>query len=266
MPNKVESRFPLMVAKNVSFSYGSKCILDNVSLQIHPGEIVALLGENGAGKSTLLQLLLGLEKPYRGEIRIKGKQVSSYRRKELACHVAYVSQHHESPFPYKVKDVVAMGCFCHSGLLSPCSEEDHQLVMTLLENFEISHLAERPYTQISGGERQMVLMCRALAQGANILVLDEPASALDFGHQARLLAQLKRLTSQNVAVLMSTHHPQHAQAVADRAILLKNGSLVSEGNPKVTLTDEVIAELYGLSADELALVMPQLVIKESRYA
>ncbi|WPC72313.1 ABC transporter ATP-binding protein [Vibrio porteresiae] len=253
--DKAYQSVPLLTARHLAFSYGQTPLISDVSLQVAQGEIVSLLGANGAGKSTLLQLLLGFLTPQQGEILLGDKPMNNMSRQELASHIAYVPQYHQCPFPYKVHEIIEMGCFARNGFLGKQSKEDRSRALTLLEEFQIAHLAHRAYTHISGGERQLVLLCRALMQGAKLLLLDEPASALDFGHQARFLGQLKRLTQRGISVLMSTHHPQHAQAIAQRVVLLAEGRLIQQGTPKEVLTCAAMAKLYGLSAQELALVM-----------
>ncbi|MFM2481407.1 ABC transporter ATP-binding protein [Celerinatantimonas sp. YJH-8] len=244
----------MLSARQVVFGYGAHPVLKGVSVSLKRGEILALLGANGCGKSTLLQLLLGLAKPQQGQVWLCGKPLADYSRKALSKLMAYVPQHHVCPFPYRVREVVAMGQFSQNGLFGHSSSEQRQQIEALLERFHIEHLANRPYTEISGGERQMVLLCRAILQGASLLILDEPASALDFGHQARLLSQLKELSLQGYSVVMTTHHPQHAQVVADRVVLMKQGEVLCQGHPSQVLSERQLATLYDLSLNELRLV------------
>lgn len=245
-------RAPLLYADNLAFHYDDHEVLNSVSVDVFAGEVLALLGPNGTGKSTLLKLLLGLTQPSRGSVGLGGTPLTQLSRRTIAGQIAYVPQHHVSPFPYSVRQVVAMGRFHHSGLLGRSSQRDALVVEQVLQRLRIDHLAGRPYTQISGGERQLALVGRALVQGANILMLDEPASALDFGHQARLLAELRQLADDGYAVVMTTHHPHHARMIADRALLLKNGIVNAVGSPAEVLTPVAIQQLYDLSEQELA--------------
>ncbi|WP_052074594.1 ABC transporter ATP-binding protein [Shewanella mangrovi] len=242
----------LLRAQQLTYGYGQRQVLNGVSLDIRAGEVLALLGPNGTGKSTLLKLLLGLYTAASGEVYIGQNALSEMTRREIAGHIAYVPQHHVSPFPYTVRQVVAMGRFHAGGVFGRMSERDSELVQQVLERLQIIHLAERRYTEISGGEQQLALVCRALVQGAKILMLDEPASALDFGHQARLLAQLRQLAEEGYAVVMTTHHPHHARMIAHRAVMLKSGLVMANGAPADILTPEAIQQLYDLSAQELA--------------
>lgn len=242
----------ILDAAGIAFSYRSQPVLKGVDLAVREGEIIALLGANGAGKSTLLRVLLGLERPSAGLVLLHGRPVSGYSRREISRRMAYVPQTHVCPFPYSVREVVAMGRFGRTGLLGRSGVGDRAAVDLWLERLEIAHLADRPYTQISGGERQLALLARALVQGANLLVLDEPASALDFGHQTRLLAQVGALARDGFAVVMSTHHPDHALMTASRAVLLKDGTVMADGKPGDVLDARAIERLYGVSRADLA--------------
>ncbi|WOT05892.1 ABC transporter ATP-binding protein [Shewanella youngdeokensis] len=242
---------PLLQCSGLTFSRVNRLLLDRISLEINPGEVVALLGPNGAGKSTLMRLLLGLEDASAGEVLVDGKPLQDYNRRDLATRVAYVPQSHVSPFPYSVRQVVALGRLCSTGLLGAMRPKDHLVIDEQLQRLQIFHLAERPYTEISGGERQLVLLARALAQEATLLLLDEPASALDFGHQARLLMKLKQLSEEGLAVVMTTHHPHHARMIADRALLLRDGQLLDQGKPQEVLNRSTMRALYGISELEL---------------
>ncbi|WP_115717564.1 ABC transporter ATP-binding protein [Gallaecimonas mangrovi] len=245
----------LLTAKKLNFGYGKGAVLTDVSLEVKPGQVLALLGANGAGKSTLLRLLLGLEKPSSGEVLLAGRPLAKMPRRDIAKHLAYVPQHHVSPFPYLVEEVVAMGLFHQSGLFGRQGETAKARALAELDRFHLSHLAKRPYTQISGGQRQLVLMCRALMQGAKLLLLDEPASALDFGHQARLLTHLQSLAEQGFAVLMSSHHPQHAAAISQQVLMLKNGRVMAQGPTEQTLTAANISTLYDMTQSDLQRIL-----------
>lgn len=249
---------PVMTASHIRFGYDKRIVLEDVSFSVKLGEVVALLGANGAGKSTLMRILLGLQAPQGGEVRLKDKPLSAYHRRDLARLMAYVPQYHICPFPYCVREVVAMGCYTRSGMFGRTSAGDEDAIMAELARFQIADLADRPYTEISGGERQLVLLCRAILQGAKLLILDEPASALDFGHQARLLAKLRDLADAGYAVVMSTHHPQHARILAHRALLLKDGQVIGDGKPDEVLDDAMIRNLYRISAEEMAFLKPHL--------
>lgn len=221
-----------------------RTVLDGVSLALASGEVVVLLGPNGAGKSTLLRLLAGLQAPSRGTVLLDGRPLAAWRRRDIALRLAYVPQLHEPPFPYTVREVAAMGSLPHAG--GPGAAAAAARVEEALARMELVPLAARPYTRISGGERQRTLIARALVQGAGILLLDEPANGLDWGHQQRLAGHLRALAAAGHAVLMTSHQPEQAAAVADRMLLLRDGTLQAEGSPAQVLTPETLAALYGL--------------------
>lgn len=235
-----------LVAADLAFAWREQPVLRGIDLALATGEVVALLGANGAGKSTLLRLLLGLLAPQAGQVSLDGKPLAAWRRRALARHLAYVPQVHATPFPYLVRDIALLGRLPAGGLFAGPSSEDHAIVDGVLAQLGISHLAARPYTEISGGERQLALIARALAQGARLLILDEPATGLDYGHQLRLLERLRRLADDGYGVLMSTHHPEHALIAARRALLLHDGRIEAAGPPREVITAASIGRLYGV--------------------
>lgn len=241
-----------LVANNLHFRYRRRNVLNGVNLSLGTGEVVSLLGVNGAGKSTLLRLLLGLIEPSAGNVELAGRCIRTWRRRALAGHLAYVPQDHVAPFPFSVRDIVQLGRLPAGGLFRLPSKSDQGAVDAALALVGIGHLASRPYTEISGGERQLALIARALAQGARLLVLDEPASGLDYGHQLRLLDRLAGLAREGYGVLMSTHHPEHALLASTRVLLMKNGRIEADGPPRQVITGEGLQSLYGLSAEQLA--------------
>lgn len=233
-------------ARHLAFAYRQRLVLDGISLSLKPGQVVSLLGSNGAGKSTLLRLLLGLQQPARGELLLDGKPLAQWPRRQLARQLAYVPQIHSTPFPYTVTEVVLLGRLPAGSLFRAPSREDREIAATALEQVGIPHLAERPYTEISGGERQLALIARALAQGARLLIMDEPATGLDYGHQLRLLERLGQLAAAGYGVLMSTHHPEHAQLASTRVLLLENGRIRAAGPPEQVLNPANLQALYDI--------------------
>ncbi|HVO19179.1 MAG TPA: ABC transporter ATP-binding protein [Anaeromyxobacter sp.] len=232
--------------EEVWFSYGRREVLRGLSLRTTPGGVVAFLGPNGSGKSTLLKLVLGLHTPSRGTVRLDGEDVRRIPRRALARRLAYVPQLHREAFAYTVAEVVLMGRMPHAGAVSGYGAADRRAVAEALSALGIGHLAARPYTQVSGGERQLTLIARALAQGARTLVMDEPTNGLDYGNQVRLLERVGELARQGVAFLFSSHHPDHALAAADRVILLAQGRVVGDGPPAVAITAASLSALYGV--------------------
>jgi len=171
----------------------------------------------------------------------------------MATHVAYVPQVHMAPFPYTVREVVTMGRLPHGSLLGGPSERDHAIVQSVLEKLEISHLADRVYSEISGGERQLALIARALAQEAPTLVLDEPLANLDFGYQSIVARQLKLLAEDGRSILMTGHDPQFACQASSRVALLIEGRIEQDGSPREVLNSANLRRLYGIEVDCVSL-------------
>ena len=232
-------------ARDLSYGYDGTPVGEGVDLDLAGGEIVCLLGPNGGGKTTLFRTLLGVLPPIAGEVKAAGRPLSGWSRRDLARLLGYVPQAHAGLFAFTVEDVVLMGRTARRGLFAAPSRRDRDAARSALERLGIDRLASRVYTQISGGERQLTLIARALAQEVEVLILDEPTASLDFGNQLRVLAEVRRLRDAGIGVLMSTHQPAHALAVADRIALLKSGRVVAQGPPRETATPERLARLYG---------------------
>jgi iron complex transport system ATP-binding protein len=241
----------MIAARDIHFAYRGRPVLAGANLSLAPGELVCLLGANGAGKSTLLKVLLGLLRAQRGEVSIDGRPLSGVGRRQLAQLVAYVPQIHAAPFPYTVREVVMMGRLPATGLLKAPSVADRAAAQRVLEHLDIARLAERAYTEVSGGERQLALIARAMAQDARLLVMDEPLAGLDYGHQLRLLARLEGLAAEGYGVLMTTHDPDQPLSGCQRVALLIEGCIAADGAPDEVLTPEAIHRLYGVRVDLL---------------
>lgn len=237
----------MLISQGVHFRYRKRYILQNIDVQLMPGESVALLGANGSGKSTLIRLLLGLLSPDQGQILLHGRPLSSYSSRERARQIAYVPQAQRLSFPYTVEAMVAMGRHPHQPFWQKPGLQDRPFIDAALERMGIAALRQRRYTELSGGQRQLVLLARALAQGAGFLLLDEPITGLDYGNQQLLLGQIRELAREGYGVLQSTHYPEHALSTAERVILLHEGRILADGATEKTLTSERIATLYGVS-------------------
>jgi len=231
----------------LSFSYRQTPFIENLDLRVREEGIVALLGPNGSGKSTLLKLLLGILTPASGSVRVRGENLGKLTRRELARRLAYVPQTHREAFGYSVFDVVLMGRLPRTSFFARYGDRDRRIAGEALEKLSIEHLAGRPYTEISGGERQLTLIARALTQGADIFVMDEPTNGLDYGNQIRLLGRINQLAAEGFTFIYTTHHPDHALAASDRVVMMKSGKILREGDPRCMLTPENLTELYGLS-------------------
>lgn len=232
--------------KNASCGYGNTAILENVSLSIKQGEIVCILGPNGIGKTTLFRSVLGFLNLIKGEVMLDGKPKSQISPRDFAKCVGYVPQGHEPPFPYSVKDVVVMGRAAHLKRFESPGVNDYKMAYKVMEMLGISYLRNKTYTNISGGERQMVLITRALTQEPKLLVMDEPTANLDFGNQVHVLECISKLTSSGLGVLMTTHNPDHAFLCCDRVILLTKNRQVIEGSIDEIVTEENLRLAYGV--------------------
>ena len=236
--------------RGVSFSYGERRILDSVSFDVRKGEFLSVLGPNGVGKSTLFRCILGRLTDFSGEILSEGADVRTLSRKEAARRIAYIPQIHQPTFEYSVLDTVLMGTTRQ--LSSPFSQpkkEQIDIAMAALERLNIAKLADRSFAQLSGGEQQMVLVARALAQRSDVLIMDEPTSALDYGNQLRILELVRELADEGYAVLLSTHNPQHALTYATRILALCGGRVAALGAPETALTPQLVRTLYGVDVE-----------------
>lgn len=232
--------------KNLACGYGSKRVIEGFSATIESGMIYCLLGPNGVGKTTLFKTVLGLLPRLDGEILLDERDIARYSTGELARAMAYVPQAHVPPFAFSVQDVVVMGEVANRGLFcAPCAD-DYAHAQQILGELGISSLADRVYTELSGGERQMVLIARALAQRPRFLMMDEPTASLDFGNQAQVLSAVRRLASQGLGIVMTTHAPEQvAQCGAVGTLVLRDGTF-AYGDASVLLTAENLRRAYGI--------------------
>jgi iron complex transport system ATP-binding protein len=238
---------PMLSARNLGFGYGAKVVGRGVDLEVRAGEVLCLLGPNGSGKTTLFKTMLGLLPAQAGEVLLDGRPLAGLPRPEIARRVAYVPQAHAAHFPFRVLDMVVMGRTAHLGLFAAPGREDRAKALQALDALGIADLAETEYTRISGGQRQLALVARALAQDAPAIVMDEPTASLDFGNQVVVLGEVRRLAARGLAVVLSTHDPDHAFSVGNRVALLDDGRLVAQGLPAEVLTPERLRAVYGVS-------------------
>jgi iron complex transport system ATP-binding protein len=220
-------------------------ILSDVSFSAAPGSVLAVVGPNGAGKSTLLKVLAGLL-PYDGEVKLEGGDAHRLGRRERARKVAYVPQHSALEAALPVRAVVAQGRFAHRELLGGRPTGDEAAIDRALALVGATHLADRTFHRLSYGERRLVLLARALATGANLLLLDEPTAALDVRHALDLLSVLRRLASGGACVVVVLHQLQEAASHCDRALLLADGRAVAEGSVAEVITAGPVRQVYGV--------------------
>lgn len=235
--------------KDLSFSYGSREIFHGLSFEIPDGCLVNVLGPNGVGKSTLFRCILGLNQGYSGQILVNGKDLRSLSVKERAREISYIPQTHASVYDYEVLDVVLMATGNDLRMLSNPGCAQRKRAYEALERVGIADFAHRTYTQISGGEQQLVLIARAIAQNAKTIVMDEPTSALDYGNTLRVLSCVKQLAREGLSIVQSTHNPDHAFLYADKTLVLKEGRVDAFGDPRDVITSQLISDLYGIEVE-----------------
>jgi iron complex transport system ATP-binding protein len=237
---------------DLTIGYSDRVVGRHLDVALATGEVLALLGPNGGGKTTLLKTLLGLLAPRSGEVRLRGKPLGRYSSRERARLLAYVPQSHFATFAFSVEAMVLMGRSAHRNLFSGPAAADRKIAGQMLERFGIAHLRERPYTMISGGERQLVLLARALAQEPQFIVLDEPTANLDFGNQGKVMREIRKLASSGHGVLFTTHDPNHAMRAAHRTYLLRGGERLGEDETGKLLSREQLEALYEAPVEQIS--------------
>lgn len=242
----------MLRAEALTFGFPGKEIGRLGSFRLEPGEAVALLGPNGGGKTTLLKTLLGLLAPLAGRVELDGQDLHRLQPAQRARALGYVPQAHAGVFAFSVRDVVMMGRTAHQGMFARPSAADRTAVDAALASLDLQALTARPYTMISGGERQMVLIARALAQQPGFIILDEPTASLDFGNQGKVLRRIRTLAQSGLGIVFSTHDPNHALRFADRVILLGEGTVLADGPAESVLERKALEALYATNIEELA--------------
>jgi iron complex transport system ATP-binding protein len=237
----------LLDAQQLSYAYPrGPLAVRKVNLTIPPGSLTALIGANGSGKSTLIRMLAGLLRPASGHIALEGRRLEAWEPRLRARRIAYMPQTTATAFPFRAVDVVLSGRSPHMERFHLESREDRDRAMEALELAGATHLAERSVTALSAGERQMVILARALAQEPRLLLLDEPSAALDLKHRAGLIRTLARLREQRgLSVLMITHDLQLTGALFDSMVALRAGQVAAQGTPREVLRGELLSEIYG---------------------
>lgn len=235
----------MIVVNDLAFHYkNSKNVLSDISFEVDRGQCVCILGPNGTGKTTLLKCLLGFYHLQHGSILIDGTDITSLSAGERARHLAYVTQSTGLTFPYTVEEVIQMGRITHMKLGASLSASDRKITNEAMERLGIQELSRRNFQTLSGGERQMVLIARALAQQADYMILDEPTAALDYSNQVRILEMIRSLSQDGLGVLMTTHFPDHAFMACTQALLMREGTVMDFGKPEEVVTGERLSRLY----------------------
>lgn len=236
----------LLSVKDLRYAYpGSGLVLRGVSFEAAAGEVTAILGANGSGKTTLMKLMLGLLDPDAGAVSYNGRSLKGFSREELSRAIAWVPQAEEPSFPYKVREYLLLARAPYVGYFETPNRVDEDVVEAVLRDLGLVHLAEREVPQMSGGERQLMLIGRALAQEPQALILDEPTSHLDMGNKVKVLKVMKSMAERGKAVVFSTHDPNEAMHIADRVALLDGGVVTALGEPESTITEEALEHIYN---------------------
>jgi iron complex transport system ATP-binding protein len=242
----------MLEASDLSFGFPGRTIGRGIGFTLGAGEVMCVLGPNGGGKTSLFRTLLGLLPSHSGKILLQNDPLESLSRGEIARRVGYVPQGHAAYFAFTVREFVLMGRTAHFGAFASPAANDFLVADRVLESLGIAALADRPVTEISGGERQLALLARALAQQPRLLVLDEPTAGLDFGNQIRVLEKISNLREKGISILFSSHHPDHAFMCAGRALLLAEGRALEIGRPQEVIRADTLQRLYGVPAQVLS--------------
>jgi iron complex transport system ATP-binding protein len=246
-PNSDILKNCLMQVSDASFSYdGQHNIFENINFSVKKGDVFCILGPNGTGKTTLIKCINGLMKLSSGKILFNEKNIYSLNKTEIAKNIGYIPQIHNSTFPFSVLDVVLMGRSPHLDMFASPGEKDIKIAEESLKTLKITHMRDVSYTEISGGEQQLVFLARILTQKPSILLLDEPTSHLDFGNQMRTLNIIEKLAKNGLSIVMSSHFPDQAFISANKVALMKGKSFIDIGSPEEVITKENMEEIYNI--------------------
>ncbi len=237
----------LLEAKNINFTYGRGGFsLKSVNLSVNKGEVVSLLGPNGAGKTTLIKILASILGGFTGSVSVNSSPVGSYKGTELAKLISYIPQVDSYTFDYTVEELVSMGRRPYINEMGLLSQGDREAVKSVLDSFDLYGKRGEVYNNLSGGEKRMVLIARAIAQEAQLLLMDEPMTYLDMHHQSALMEKIMELNGQGKTILLISHGINLAAEYVKRVVFMKDGSIAADGPPDKVINEAKIREIYGL--------------------
>lgn len=240
----------MLDARDITHAYTAGVpVLRGISLTLERGTILYLLGRNGCGKTTLMQCLSGALKPAGGQIAFEGKDIHAYTPTERAQRIGLIPQLHTPAFAYTVREMILMGRAPHLGLFGAPGKADYAIADDALASVGLAHYRDRPYTQLSGGERQLVLIARGLAQRCRVLLMDEPDSHLDLNNQQRVMEIVARLAADGLSFIVTSHVPNNALVYAHRVLLMKAGRVLADGDPAHVLTAPLLTEAYDMETE-----------------
>lgn len=262
-----KDKIKTLKVKSLGFKYSnSEEILRDISFEVKTNEVLCLLGPNGCGKTTLLDCLIGINKPSTGNIYIDNTPTSKMSSKKIAYNLGYVPQTIVASFDYSVIDYVVCGCAPHLKMFKRPGKKEYDKALASLEQMNITHLKDKSYAQISGGEQQQVCIARVLTQAPDFILLDEPTSHLDFGNQIQVLKLIKEMSSQGFGIIMTTHNPDHALLMKGKTVMMKKTGEYIFGNTIDVVTQESLRKLYGVdlflekseNADRNTVIAPKI--------
>lgn len=235
-----------LTVNNLSFDYKNNSVLKDINFEFNSGELIAILGKNGAGKSTLFKLLLGILKPKTGSIFIDDKNISSLSSKEISRLISYIPQLQPKNFNYTVEEMILMGTAPYLNFFENPNKHSYTLVDSVINDLKFDFLRYKSFNSLSGGEKQLVLIARALVGDSKILIMDEPCSNLDYGNQIKILKYAKNLAQKGYLVIFSTHNPEHTIFYSDISLMIKDGKILDYGLTKSVVTEENLHKLYNV--------------------
>lgn len=253
----------ILKASDLAIGFVTKQVAEGINLELKTAQVLCLLGPNGSGKSTLFKTLLGLIPSLSGTVQVFNKPLQQWSRHDLARHIAYVPQQGSSVFAFSALEMVLMGRSAYIKYFAAPSKADKELAMHCLERLGVAYLAERLFTEMSGGEQQLVLLARALAQEPKALILDEPTASLDFGNQILVIEQIHQLKEQGLAIFLCTHQPEHAARIANQVLLLANGHMCAQGPTREVLSVSNLATMYGLDDERVCDYLETRIVKSA---